>query len=82
MRHLRALAASALLALCAAGAALAEVNIGGDSTAHLHVEPETLTNNWLVELNRDGGEQLGRDVAARNGFYFVRKVPARPPARP
>ena len=73
MRQLRALAA-ALLVLCAAGSGLAEVNLGGDSTAHLHVAPETLTNNWLVELNREGGEQLGRDVAARNGFLFVRKV--------
>ena len=75
MRHLRALVV-ALLVLCAAGVGLAEVNLGGDSTAHLHVAPETLTNNWLVELNREGGEQLGRDVAARNGFLYVRKVRA------
>lgn len=69
MRLLSVAVAAALLALCAA-----EVNLAGDSTAHLHVPPEALTNNWLVELSRDGGEQLGRQVAARNGFLFVRKV--------
>ena len=44
------------------------------SVAALHTPNEVMTNHWRVLLNEDGDDKLGREVAARNGFVFVRKV--------
>ncbi|KAL8589811.1 hypothetical protein ACOMHN_020814 [Nucella lapillus] len=37
-------------------------------------ERDILTNNWLVELNHDGGERVARSVAEQTGFTFVSPV--------
>lgn len=37
-------------------------------------EYDVLTNNWLVELNHEGGERVARSVAADTGFTFVAPV--------
>jgi hypothetical protein len=37
-------------------------------------EHDVLTNNWLVELNHEGGERVARSVAADTGFTFVAPV--------